>query len=104
MEVPEKLKIELPYDPAIPLLGIQLNLEQQRLVALTLCPVENPSITYSWSFCIHDSASMDSINFGSCSTVVFTIEKKSLYKCTLAIQTCDVQGSIVYPKETKSLS
>ena len=22
MEVPEKLKIELPYDPAIPLLGI----------------------------------------------------------------------------------
>ena len=27
MEVPQKLKIELPYDPAVPLLGIYLTNE-----------------------------------------------------------------------------
>ena len=47
--------------------------------------------------CIHGSASKDSINWGWCRTVVFTLEKNPcINPWTLAVQTHVVQGSIVY--------
>ena len=61
---------------------IELTLEQhmmQGLGAPTLLTVESLSIIYSWPstrlLCIWVSAYVDSTNCGSCSTVVFTIEK-----------------------------
>lgn len=38
---------------------------------------------------------MDSTNHGSCSNVVFTTEKQSMYKWTCAVHTCVVQESTV---------
>ena len=59
--------------------------------------VENLFIIYSQPFAsIHSSsASADSFNHGSYSTVVFTI-KKPLYKWICVIHSCDVQDSAVF--------
>lgn len=53
--------------------------------------------------CIHSSTSMDSANHGSCSNVVFTIEKQSMYKWTCAVHTCAVQESTVLTCSTPSI-
>ena len=45
------------------------------LGAQTLHAVENPSIALQSGLRIQGSASSDSANLGSCSTVIFTIEK-----------------------------
>ena len=78
--------------------GSQL-LNTQELVALTLCTVEKPRITDNhFSLC---STSMDSINCRSCSSVLFTMEKKSMCRCTHVVPTCVVQRAAViieYPK------
>ena len=74
---------------------------------LTLYDTENLPIIYGWppyTWFLHIPGSshicgftdVDSINLGWCSTVVFTVEKKSVHKLTCAVQTYVVQGSTVY--------
>lgn len=70
------------------------------LGVLTLHAVKNPHIVYSlplniWFLCIRGSASVNSTNCRSCSTVVFTVEKKTTCNWTHTIQTHVVQGSPV---------
>ena len=64
--------------------------------ATTFSVVENPYITCSWPsmwfFQILDFTSADSTSCRWCSAVVFTIEKKSLYKWTYTVHMPVVQG------------
>ena len=57
-----------------------------------LLAVENPDITFQLAFCIHCSASTDSIN---CRWNSIVIGKKSTDKWTYVFQTCVAQGLIV---------
>ena len=59
--------------------------------------------TYNQTLHILDSISVDSTNCGSCSTIVFTIEKKTTYKWIPTVQTHVVQGSTVYTKFSLSI-
>lgn len=58
---------------------------------------------YSRILSIHSSASVDSGNHRSCSAVICTVEKKSTYKLTYAMQTHVVQGLTVISKAIKHL-
>ena len=69
--------------------------------ALTLLTVENPSIIYSLpsvsAIPLYPRLHICGFNQqGCCSTIVFTIEKKSTYKWTHAVQIHVVQGSTVF--------
>lgn len=61
-----------------------------------LCAVENLSITLQFVLHICGSTFEDQTNAGLCSTVVYSIEKKSTYKWTHAVQTLFLQESTEY--------
>lgn len=56
---------------------------------------------YSWfsifmRSAVAGSTSMDSANHGSCSIIVFPIEKQSIYKWTYSVQTMLFKGQLYY--------